>query len=154
MSALTRSDVSGLMRAVASAVKPYVEEKINEALRDHVPGMVLEQAREIAALQARIAALETKGVGGLRYRGVWQPGMEAVVGDCCTRDGSMWCCERATTLKPGDGNSGWRLCVKRGADGDTLFSVARKAGFKGDERAFVQQLMRRFDGQVSSRGEP
>lgn len=52
------------------------------------------------------------------YRGVWREGSYQK-GDTCTWAGSLWHCDEPTSEKPGMGK-GWRLAVKRGADGKDL----------------------------------
>jgi hypothetical protein len=55
---------------------------------------------------------------GVRYRGVWSEQTEYGAGDSVTQGGSLWVAERGKSLgQPGVGASGWRLAVKRGADG-------------------------------------
>ncbi len=50
------------------------------------------------------------------YRGVWREGPHEP-GDVVTWAGSAWHCDKSTTEKPGGEGDGWRLMVKRGADG-------------------------------------
>src|ERR1044072_8144951 len=49
-------------------------------------------------------------------RGVWQEEKDYSQGDAVTWAGSLWIAQRKTNGKPGVGDSGWRLAVKRGAD--------------------------------------
>ena len=68
-------------------------------------------------LETRVAELEARAT--LDYKGVWNPQTEYRRGDCVTRDGSIWHCQRNdnTGMRPGSEGDGWRLAVKRGADG-------------------------------------
>lgn len=73
------------------------------------------------------------------YRGVWVE-RDYQKGASVTFGGSSWIAERATKDKPDTPNCGWRLAVKRGRDGASAFDVARKAGFKGTEREWLDSL--------------
>lgn len=53
----------------------------------------------------------------LLERGVFKPGQTYAPGDGVTYGGSYWIALRATDGRPGEGNSDWRLAVKRGRDG-------------------------------------
>jgi hypothetical protein len=53
------------------------------------------------------------------YRGVWAQG-EYEAGDMVTWAGGIWHANAATKDKPGDGETAWTLCVKRGRDGRDL----------------------------------
>jgi hypothetical protein len=67
----------------------------------------------IAALEAKIALLETKAAsGGVRWRGIWEPGVYPE-GVLCTRSGSLWLAMQDTTATPGE-SAAWVLVVKRG----------------------------------------
>lgn len=72
-------------------------------------------------------------------RGVWREGPYEK-GDGVTWGGSFFIAQRATQAKPDTPDSGWRLAVKRGRDGASAFDVARKAGFKGSEREWLDSL--------------
>ena len=50
-------------------------------------------------------------------QGVWRDGGEYDPGDGVTFRGSYWIAQRNTTAKPDDGNTDWRLAVKKGRDG-------------------------------------
>ncbi len=50
------------------------------------------------------------------YRGVWRED-DYQAGDCVTWGGSLWHCDKPTDAKPGNKDSGWTLCVKKGRDG-------------------------------------
>lgn len=51
------------------------------------------------------------------YVGIYRPGTPYSKGDMVTWEGSSWLCTEATTRKPGEGDTHWRLVVKRGRDG-------------------------------------
>lgn len=53
----------------------------------------------------------------LLERGVFKPGQTYAPGDGVTYGGSYWIALRVTDGRPGEGNSDWRLAVKRGRDG-------------------------------------
>lgn len=59
------------------------------------------------------------------YRGVFKAGDEYAAGDAVTWGGSLWIATEKTSDKPGDGDTPWRLAVKRGRDG--------KDGEKGEK---------------------
>jgi hypothetical protein len=50
------------------------------------------------------------------YRGVYADGAGYEPGDMVTHGGSLWHCNEATTIKPGEGAL-WTLAAKRGRDG-------------------------------------
>lgn len=50
-------------------------------------------------------------------RGVYRPDVSYVKGDGATFGGSFWIAHREAPGKPGESESGWRLAVKKGADG-------------------------------------
>lgn len=72
-------------------------------------------------------------------RGVWVE-REFRKGAGVTWGGSFWMAQRDTSAKPDTPDSGWRLSVKRGRDGASAFDVARKAGFRGSEREWLDSL--------------
>ena len=49
--------------------------------------------------------------GWPEYLGAWTDGVSFERGAVVSRNGGMWIAERTTGLKPGDADSGWRLCV-------------------------------------------
>lgn len=100
--ALDHSDLAALARGLAPV------------LHEHTAAALAPLVKRLGELERRLAEAEK---GGLRYRGVWAEKMRARVGDCTTYQGSLWICERGTTKRPGDGDSGWKLAVKRGRDG-------------------------------------
>ena len=51
------------------------------------------------------------------YAGVWQYGRVYPIAAMTTVKGAMWIAERHAPGRPGDPDSGWRLCVKAGQDG-------------------------------------
>ncbi|MFC7399583.1 hypothetical protein ACFQU1_20430 [Chelatococcus sp. GCM10030263] len=51
------------------------------------------------------------------YRGVFKEGEAYKRGDTVTWGGSLWHCDGETADKPGEGQKGWHLAVKRGRDG-------------------------------------
>jgi integrin beta 3 len=50
-------------------------------------------------------------------RGVYQAGRTYEKGDGATYGGSFWIAQDATSEKPGDGATKWRLAVKAGREG-------------------------------------
>jgi hypothetical protein len=71
----------------------------------------------ITALETRIAELEARPTG-ISYKGVWDSAEVYQRGHFVTKAGSIWHCERDQNRGaiPGVGD-GWRLAVKKGADG-------------------------------------
>lgn len=59
---------------------------------------------------------------GVRYRAVYSKDTKYAAGDMVTHDGSMWLCNGAPTGAPGKDFTGWRLIVKRGANGKDGFT--------------------------------
>jgi hypothetical protein len=64
------------------------------------------------ALEKRIDELESKPFA---YDGPHESGKAYRKGVFVTHDGSVWHCNYATTVRPGDGPA-WTLAVKRGRD--------------------------------------
>lgn len=73
-----------------------------------------ERNAKIASLEARVTAIEDRGV---EYKGVFTPGQEYRRGDACTMDGALWIAKRKTTGRPGVDFDGWQLAVMRGKPG-------------------------------------
>lgn len=72
------------------------------------------------------------------YRGVWAPG-KYDRGDVVTRDGSLWHADvNNIETRPGDKDSGWTLCAKRGRDGKD--GERGPKGDKGDPGANGRDL--------------
>lgn len=69
-----------------------------------------------ARIEARFAELQVRTIAD-SYQGVFKPGMTYTRGLLATWDGSLWLSVEETSAKPGEKDSGWRLVVKRGADG-------------------------------------
>ena len=78
-----------------------------EAIAEHVLGHVVKIEKRLAALESRPE---------FKYLGTWTRGTAYVPGNACTHRGSMWYCVAETGGEPGP-SAGWRLAVKRGADG-------------------------------------
>ena len=65
-------------------------------------------------LEERVAALEAKPT--LAYRGVWDGAKLYAPGTFITHGGSVWHSDvESRGVRPGEGNSIWRLAVKRGS---------------------------------------
>lgn len=82
-----RAEVS---KAVEAAVPPTVQKEVADGF----------------------AALPT-----LQWRGVFREGKEYRAGDCVTWAGATWHADEKTQQKPGEGQTGWTLMVKRGDKG-------------------------------------
>ena len=68
-------------------------------------------------LERRIDAMETKSLNlADAYQGTWREGMSVKRGALCTSNGSLWLATKATVVRPGSEDSGWRLVTKRGRD--------------------------------------
>ncbi len=83
------------------------------ALRIIAEGVGNTIAKKNASLESRIAALENEP--RLKYCGVFRDGEKYVPGNFCTRGGSVFHCNRATTDAPGSSDA-WVLAVKAGRD--------------------------------------
>lgn len=57
-----------------------------------------------------------------------------------TYGGSVWIAKSDTQTKPDTPHSDWKLAVKRGRDGGSAYDIARKAGFRGTEREWIDSL--------------
>jgi hypothetical protein len=82
---------------------------------------------QVKALEERIRGLEARGPG-LRYVGVFEEGRLYSWGDVCTDRGSMWHCSQPTTDRPGEGQTSWKLCVKKGRDARDTRAEASRPG--------------------------
>ncbi|MDH5244818.1 MAG: collagen-like protein [Betaproteobacteria bacterium] len=68
------------------------------------------------------------------YKGVWSAADAYGPGDLVTWSGSLWIARDSTTDRPGDGKTGWQLCVKAGRDGKPgPAGPEGKPGQKGDK---------------------
>lgn len=72
------------------------------------------------------------------YHDVWKE-QEYKKGACVTWSGSMWLARRDTNAKP-ETNDDWKLVIKRGRDGQSVYDIARKNGFKGTEKDWLESL--------------
>ena len=68
-----------------------------------------------APLLKRIEELERRPK--MEYMGTWDANKQYEIGDVVTDHGSMFFCRQSTRERPGENNSCWKLCVKRGQDG-------------------------------------
>ena len=84
------------------------------AVKDFVARAISPAENRIAALEARIVALESRKQ--LSYAGVWKEGEAYAAGEIVTLGGSAWHCNAPTSSRPGD-DSSFTLMVKRGRDG-------------------------------------
>lgn len=76
-----------------------------KAVDDRLEDVVQKRVAEV------VGALPT-----LRYRDLYQAGVEYRAGDCVTWGGQLYHCNEPTSSKPGDSKA-WALAVKRGRDG-------------------------------------
>lgn len=100
----------------ADSVADYVERTVQP-----VADMVVRLATRLDALEERVGSVEEQAEAlrkrGLEYRGVWTDHDSYEVGHCATWGGSLWVAMRDAPDKPGEPDSGWKLCVKAGARG-------------------------------------
>lgn len=73
------------------------------------------------------------------YIRVWKEGTYRR-GTVATWDGSLFITLSNTSTKPGVAGSDWVLAVKRGRDGNDAYDIARRAGFKGNEKEWLESL--------------
>jgi hypothetical protein len=66
-------------------------------------------ANHVAALEARLAAVEGHGI---KYAGVWQRAQDYKRGDVVTHDGSAWVALAVETRAQPGATDGWQLLVK------------------------------------------
>lgn len=120
-----RADAAGVdrffERCQSMATPMWIVDAIREGL-DALAGFVgdmnkknIERNEKLAALEARIAALECKP--SLQYRGVWVEVEPYKSGDFVTFDGAVWACKRSNPGAPGKDHDGWQLAVQRGRPG-------------------------------------
>lgn len=113
-----------------------------------------DDGRTLVFTLTRGDEVETREIrlGTVLDRGVWRDGSYQK-GDGTTRDGSYWIAQKDTATVPGSPNSDWRLSAKRGDAGKSAYDVARKGGFKGSERDWLESLKGK-QGDKGERGEP
>jgi hypothetical protein len=71
--------------------------------------------KELARLQRRVAALESRPAGGgVSYGGVFDLTKAYTAGTLCTRSGSLWCATRDSIGEAPGNSTAWVLIVKRG----------------------------------------
>lgn len=108
LAALAARDSAGPAPATAAPVpKVFVAS-------DEVTAMIERIERNGVDLTALKERLEQQ-----RYLGAWKQGVYRE-GNSVTHGGSLWICRRDTNYKPGDGDSGWQLAVRKGSDGKDL----------------------------------
>ena len=64
-------------------------------------------------LAARIAVLEQRPTGGVKWAGIHEPDRVYAEGDLCTRGGSLWLALHATAATPGHDPTCWKLICKQ-----------------------------------------
>lgn len=102
-----------------AALSKYDEEvrPIVEAIAEVLPEFV---AQELAPLRAELEALRAElaeaKASPFEFTGVWIEGKAYRRGQFATKGGSVWHCNQATTVQPGDGSGAWTLAVQRGRD--------------------------------------
>jgi hypothetical protein len=98
---------------------------LSEASIDAIAeGVVTFLAEHIRPILARLRAIEQdrdKGVGNVRWRGVFKQGEHFRSGELATHRGSLWACRHDTTQTPGrppdaDTPLDWVSIVKTGKD--------------------------------------
>lgn len=87
---------------------------VHQAIANLVAAVKEGAVDRIAALEAKVEAIEDRGVA---YRGIWQAAEQYERGNLVTLDDSIWHANTSTRAKPGNGSKAWTLAVKRGADG-------------------------------------
>ena len=97
---MTHAGFAALGRTLALDMMEYVQTKLAPS------------SARIDALEKRVQQLE--GTTLPKWAGTWEA-KDYRQGNLVTRDGSLWLATADTRERPGDGNTGWRLIVKRGA---------------------------------------
>ena len=82
------------------------------ALIDAIGALISNERESVAAVEARVKALE-----GRQYAGTWKSGAAYRKGAMVTLEGSLFIARHDYPSKPGTPKSGWQLAVKRGRDG-------------------------------------
>jgi hypothetical protein len=106
---------SALLSSLDHWLKATREEELANGTNQ--PGIVSAQlgaglgllARHLAAVEARLAELEGKGI---KYSGVWQRAQDYKRGDVVTYDGSAWVATAEETRAQPGATNGWQLLVK------------------------------------------
>jgi hypothetical protein len=88
--------------------------QIGSGIAEHVRQYIGERDAKIAALEKRIAALESRPA--LSYEGVYATDKVYSRGMFCTDAGSIWHCRAVTTSDRPGTSSDWQLAVKHGRD--------------------------------------
>jgi hypothetical protein len=95
-----------LNRPVRSGDIPNLMAAVAEAIAESLGQRIIALEREIAELKS----------SALKYCGVWCSNKTYAPNSMTTHQGGAWISQIETCgLRPGDGNSAWRLAVKRGS---------------------------------------
>ena len=95
--------------------KHEIHEAVTEALIKAIPGVV-----DIAVIET-MKALPPP----MTYKDVWSPDVTYEPGHSVTLGGSLWHCNKQTTVRPDGGTTDWTLAVKRGKDGKSVSPVVK-----------------------------
>ena len=89
-------------------------DKLADLLVDHTLRVLNgpKVAGRFAALEARIAQLETKPF--VKFCGTFQGGTAYHPGDAVVHQSALWICKAATSGTPSKDFVGWQLALKRG----------------------------------------
>jgi hypothetical protein len=137
-----RELIAGLMGVVGRVMKQHVEEKLAAHVAKHVAPITARcDAAEaaLAELRAEIEALKASPQQSNVDRGVYRSGADYSAGDLVSHDGSYWAALNATRATPGE-SAGWRLVALRGKAGPSPYDLARRHGYRGSEREWLESL--------------
>jgi hypothetical protein len=115
-----RRSLEATKRLPRRKAAPYLTRKsLDRSFADLYAKWLKPLTDEIGKLQKRVAELEAaRSTPPIKYLGIWKQDTEYKPGNTVTWGGSMWHANTVSKgLKPGDGNTEWTLCVKRGRDG-------------------------------------
>lgn len=79
-------------------------------------------------------------IPAMLHKGIWQENTTYHKGDNVQLSGAMWLAIEETSERPGGDSKSWIIAAKRGGTGDSAYDIARKAGFIGDKKEWLDSL--------------
>ena len=105
-------DLASFYKRCATLATPLVVVEQVWKFAQNMNAKNIERNEKIAALEARVAQLESRPIS--KWCGTWAPKGYSE-GNLVTRSGGLWLAMRDTSDTPGSAPDSWRLIVKKGS---------------------------------------